>query len=39
MERQVEAMLRGAQFKQILENYVKGLREKYGLKRMETEVL
>ena len=39
MERQVEALLRGGQFKQILENYVKNLREKYGLKRTEIEVL
>ena len=39
MERQVEALLRGGQFKQILENYVKGLRVKYALKRSEIEVL
>ena len=39
MERQVEAMLKGGQFKQLLENYVKALREKYGLKRTEIEVL
>ena len=39
MERQVEALLRGGQFKQILDNYIKGLREKYGLKRTEIEVL
>ena len=39
MERQVEAMLRGGQFKQLLETYVKGLRETYDLKRMEIEVL
>jgi len=39
MESQVETLLRGTQFKQILENYLKGLRKKYGLKRMEIEVL
>ena len=39
MERQVEALLRGGQFKQILGNYVKNLREKYGLNRTEIEVL
>lgn len=39
MERQVEALLRGGQFKQILENYVGNLRETYGLKRTEIEVL
>ena len=39
METQIEAMLRGAQFKQLMENYVKNLRERYGLKRMEIEVL
>ena len=39
MERQVEALLRGGQFKQIKENYIKNLREKYGLKRSEIEVL
>ena len=39
MDRQIEAMLRGGQFKQILENYVKTLRAKYDLKRTEIEVL
>ena len=39
MERQVEALLRGGQFKQIQENYVKAMRAKYGLKRTEIEVL
>lgn len=39
MESQVEALLRGGQFKQILENYVGGLKIKYGLKRTEIEVL
>ena len=39
VERQIEAMLKGGQFKQILENYVKTLRERYGLKRTEIEVL
>ena len=39
MERQVESLLRGTQFKQLLENYIRGLRDKYGLKRTEIEVL
>ena len=39
MDRQVEVLLRGGQFKQLFENYVKSLRQKYGLKRTEIEVL
>ena len=39
MELQVESLLRGGQFKQILDNYVRNLREKYDLKRIEIEVL
>ena len=39
MERQVEALLRGGQFKQMLENYVSGFKSEYGLKRTEVEVL
>ena len=39
MERQVEMLLRGGQFKELLENYIRGLKEKYGLKRAEVEVL
>ena len=39
MERQVEALLRGEQFKRLLESHVRRVREQYGLKRMEIEVL
>lgn len=39
MERQVETLLRGSQFKQILDNYIKGLKDAYDLKRTEIEVL
>lgn len=39
MERQVVALLRGGQFKQILENYVSEFKSEYGLKRTEIEVL
>ena len=39
MERQVEAMLSGRQFRRSLENYLKGLCDKYGIKRVEAEVL
>ncbi len=39
MERPVETLLRGSQFKQLLENYVRSLRKKYSLKRTEVEVL
>ncbi len=39
MEQQIEALLRGSQFKQILENYIKSLRATYGLKRTEIEIL
>lgn len=39
MEKQVEALLRGGQFKQIFEDYVRFLKVKYGLKRTEIEVL
>ena len=39
MERQIESLLRGSQFKQLLENYIRNLRDKYDLKRTEIEVL
>ena len=39
MERQIESLLRGGQFKQLLENYIRNLRDKYDLKRTEIEVL
>ena len=39
MERQVETLLMGGQFKQILNNYIKGLMDAYDLKRTEIEVL
>lgn len=39
MEQPVETLLRGSQFKQLLDRFVKGLRSKYGLKRTEIEVL
>ena len=39
MEQEIEALLRGTQFKQILECYIKGLKDAYGLKRTEIDVL
>lgn len=39
MEEQVEVILRGGQFKMLLEKQLLGIREKYGLKRIEVEVL
>ena len=39
MEKQVEALLRGGQFRQILDNYLKGMKKDYGLKRTEIEML
>lgn len=39
MEEQVEIILRGGQFKLLLERQFTNIREKYGLKRIELEVL
>lgn len=39
MERQLSAFLGGGQFRQILENYVKGLKAKYGINRTGIEII
>ncbi|MCD8020263.1 MAG: MarR family winged helix-turn-helix transcriptional regulator [Clostridiales bacterium] len=39
MDEQVEMMLRGSQFKHLLENELGDMRRKYGLKRSEVEIL
>ena len=39
MERQVEALLKGRRFRQLLDNYIGELKEKYALKTAEIEVL
>ena len=39
MEKQIETVLRGGQFKKMMTNQLAGIREKYGLKRVEIEIL
>ncbi|MGN0288004.1 MAG: MarR family winged helix-turn-helix transcriptional regulator [Lachnospiraceae bacterium] len=39
IEEQIEVILRGGQFRQLMELYFAHIREKYGLKRIELEVL
>lgn len=39
MEKQVETVLRGARFKKMINSQFSGITEKYGLKRVELEIL
>lgn len=39
MEKQVETVLRGARFKKMITSQLSGIIEKYGLKRVELEIL
>ncbi len=39
MENQIEAILRGGQFKRIMENQLSVIKQRYGLKRIEIEIL
>lgn len=39
MEKQIDNILRGGQFKMLLEKQLSDIREKYGLKRIELEIL
>lgn len=39
MEKQIEVVLRGGKFKKMLTNQLAGIKEKYGLKRVEIEIL
>lgn len=39
MEQQIEVLLHGGQFKQLLEHRVLAIREKYGLRRVDIEIL
>ena len=39
MEIQIEAFLRGGQFKSLMETQLSSIKEKYGLKRVELEIL
>ena len=39
MEKQVETVLRGARFKKMITSQFSGIAEKYGLKRVEMEIL
>lgn len=39
MEKQIEYILRGSQLKQLVEKEMAGIREQYGLKRIEIEII